>query len=266
METNESLDLRIREYMRTGRFAEAQIACIAGMPESSQQRAELLDEIDRASRERSDVSIPTAYHQWYYDSVVWQSIRWLGIQVFKSPMDLWVYQEILTEMRPNLIIEFGTHAGGSAVYFADILDDLGIDGEVITIDITMEHVADLARTRNSIRFIESSSIDPAVKATLKLAAAQRPGRIFAILDSDHSKAHVYAEMVMMRDILRAGDYLVVEDGNINGHPVLPQWGPGPYEAVEQYVAEFPDDYTFDLAREHKFGFTFAPHGFLVRNA
>lgn len=92
-----------------------------------------------------------------------------------------------------------------------------------------------------------------------------PGRIFAILDSDHTMGHVLAEMKLLRPLLSSGDYLLVEDSCVNGHPVLPGWGPGPYEAIEAYEREFPDDYTRDEAREGKFGFTFAPKGFLIRN-
>ena len=64
--------------------------------------------------------------------------------------------------------------------------------------------------------------------------------------------------------LGAGDYLVVEDSNLNGHPVVPDYGPGPFEAVEQFLAAHPGSYQPDEAREAKFGFTFAPGGFLVR--
>jgi cephalosporin hydroxylase len=63
-----------------------------------------------------------------------------------------------------------------------------------------------------------------------------------------------------------GDYVVVEDGNLNGHPVLPGWGPGPYEALSAYFEEFPDDYTRDTRRECKFGFTFATSGFLIQRS
>lgn len=73
------------------------------------------------------------------------------------------YQEIIAALQPNLIIEFGTHAGGSALYFADLLRSLAIDGEVITFDISMKSVSDLAKGRNMIRFIKDSSISPAVR-------------------------------------------------------------------------------------------------------
>jgi len=225
----------------------------------------LLAEIDHLSRQRDNVEAAENYHDWYYNTLVWKNVHWLGVQVYKSPMDLWSYQEIITELQPNLIIEFGTHEGGSALYFADLLRSLAIDGEVITVDISMKLVKDLAKSRDTIRFVEDSSISPAVEAILQEATRRRSGKIFAILDSDHAKDHVYAEMVMLREVLKSGDYLVVEDSNINGHPVLPEWGPGPFEAIEQYGKEFPDDYTLDVARERKFGFTFAPRGFLIRN-
>jgi cephalosporin hydroxylase len=95
--------------------------------------------------------------------------------------------------------------------------------------------------------------------------AEFPGKIFAILDNDHSMNHVLAEMKRLRPLLSAGDYMVVEDSHVNGHPVLPGFGPGPYEAIEAYEREFPNDYRHDVARENKFGWTFATNGFLIRN-
>jgi cephalosporin hydroxylase len=71
-------------------------------------------------------------------------------------------------------------------------------------------------------------------------------------------------MELVRPVLTRGDYLVVEDGCINGHPLLPGWGEGPFEAIEEYVKRHPEDYAADRERETRFGFTFAPNGYLVR--
>jgi len=90
--------------------------------------------------------------------------------------------------------------------------------------------------------------------------SQYPGPAFAILDSDHRKDHVLAELKLLRPVLVSGDYLIVEDSNVNGHPVYATHGPGPFEAREEYFREFPDD-KFDTAREAKFGSTFATKGF-----
>src|SRR5262249_55907692 len=111
----------------------------------------------------------------------------------------------------------------------------------------------------------SSSAAPEIAELIGRLKSEYPGKIFAILDSDHSKNHVLAEMKLLRPLLSSGDYLLVEDSTVNGHPVLPGWGPGPYEAIEEYEAEFPSDYRHDDERENKFGFTFAPNGFLIRN-
>lgn len=221
-------------------------------------------ETDETLGEGAALSVPQAYHRWYYDNGVWAQTTWLGVPVFKSPSDMWNYQEILVELRPSLVIEFGTNRGGSALFFRCVLDVAGIDAEVVTVDIGDVLHPDVA-ARPGIRFINDSSTSPAVREELVRTIAARPGPIFAILDSDHSAAHVYDEMLVLRDLLSPGDYLVVEDGNINGHPVLPDWGPGPYEAIERYEREFPGDYRADTARENKFGFTFAPRGFLIRN-
>ncbi|MDQ2991731.1 MAG: cephalosporin hydroxylase family protein, partial [Candidatus Eremiobacteraeota bacterium] len=144
-----------------------------------------------------------------------------------------------------------------------VLDLAGIDAEIVSVDID-DLVHPTVRTDPNIRFIHDSSTSPAVREALRETIARRPGRIFAIVDSDHRAEHVYGELMLLREFLKPGDYLIVEDGNINGHPVLPDWGPGPYEAVERYEREFPDDYRRDREREEKFGFTFAPRGFLVR--
>ena len=67
-----------------------------------------------------------------------------------------------------------------------------------------------------------------------------------------------------RNDIKKGDYLIVEDSNINGHPVLSEFGEGPMEAILEYLQKYPQDYQWDAERENKFGFTFAPRGFFIR--
>ena len=64
--------------------------------------------------------------------------------------------------------------------------------------------------------------------------------------------------------MRQGDYLVVEDTCVNGHPLRPDFGPGPYEALEEFQRARPGVLERDVAREQKFGFTFAPRGYLIK--
>jgi len=204
------------------------------------------------------------YHLWYYNTGVWQQTTWMGVQTYKSPMDMWNYQEILYFLKPSVIIEFGTWKGGSALFFSSVMQQIGRPYVVISVDITESRISEQTKSDPNIRLLTMSSAAPEVRQTLLALRHDYPGPAFAILDSDHSKQHVLAEMTNLRDILVAGDYLVVEDSNINGHPVAKSFGPGPYEAIQEYFRMFPHDYEHDFDRERKFGFSFAPNGFLRR--
>ena len=210
------------------------------------------------------VSAPENYHRWYYDEAVWRRTTFLGVPSAKSVCDMWNYQEILAERKPSLVVEYGTHAGGSALYFAEILALVSPRFRVLTVDIDHSLVADRVRRHPSIELLQSDTTSEAVLKRVGALRGEYPGAAFFVLDSDHRKDHVLAELTQLRSLTTAGDYVVVEDGNINGHPVLPGWGAGPYEALEEYHARFPGDYLVDCEREGKFGFTFAVNGFLVR--
>jgi cephalosporin hydroxylase len=189
----------------------------------------------------------------------------MGVDCLKWVGDMWNYQEILFQLKPSLVIEFGSYHGGSALFFANVMRQIGEPFKVLSVDIDHGPLDSAARRDSDILFLESGSTVAAVAERIQSLRSELPGKIFAILDSDHSKGHVLAEMKLLRPLLSTGDYLIVEDSTLNGHPVLPGWGPGPYEAIEAYENEFPNDYKHDFERENKFGWTFAPNGFLIRN-
>jgi cephalosporin hydroxylase len=87
-------------------------------------------------------------------------------------------------------------------------------------------------------------------------------RVLVILDSDHSRDHVLEEMRMYADLVTPDSYLIVEDTNVNGHPVFPEFGPGPMEAVDAFLAE-RSDFIIDRSRE-KLLMTFNPGGYLKK--
>src|SRR5260370_12717364 len=157
------------------------------------------------------------------------------------------------------VIGFGAFQGGSGIFFGSVLRGIGKPFRVLSVDVNPCMASD-----PDVDFLVASSIAPNVAATINKLKATFPGPIFAILDSDHTKEHVLAEMLSLRPILRRGDYLIVEDSNINGHPVLKSHGPGPYEAIHKYFQLYPNAYQRDAAREPKFDFTFAPQGFPIR--
>lgn len=207
---------------------------------------------------------PWFYHLWYYNNFIWDKTSWMGVPTLKSPSDMWNYQEILNLLKPALVIESGSCRGGSALFFASVMRQIGRPFAIVSVDIDRDAIDARALADPAIEFLTMSSTDTRVQERLIAVRQRYPGPAFAILDSDHSKQHVLAEMISLRGVLVAGDYLVVEDSNINGHPVFPAHGPGPYEAIVEYFRMFPDDYAHDRERERKFGFTFAPNGFLRR--
>ena len=203
--------------------------------------------------------VTEAFHRLYYDTAVWKDTYWLGVRTQKCPLDLWVYQEILNETRPDLILETGTAHGGSALYLASVCDLLG-RGEVVTVDISP---VEGRPQHDRITYLTGSSTADEVVGEVERLATDHE-RVLVILDSDHSRDHVLDELRIYSRLVSPGSYLVVEDSNVNGHPVLAEHGPGPMEALEEFLAE-SDEFEVDAARE-KFFLTFNPRGYLRKQA
>jgi cephalosporin hydroxylase len=210
------------------------------------------------------VNAKEMFHLWYYRSGVWETTYFMGIHCCKSVTDIWNYQEIIYQMKAALIVEFGSLYGGSTLFFSTIQKMVNPDSKVISVDINHDKIPEIVRQDPHIELISCSSTDTLVENRLKELRNIYRGPMFTILDSDHSKKHVLKEMEMLRGILIAGDYLIVEDSNVSGHPVRPDFGDGPMEAMDEYMERYPDDYERDIQRENKFGFTFAPKGFLIK--
>jgi cephalosporin hydroxylase len=205
---------------------------------------------------RLDRQAVSRAHDVFYASNAWTMARWLGAQSLKNPLDLWVYQEILFETRPELIVETGTYRGGSALYLASICDLLGA-GEVVSIDI--EPMRDDYPQHPRITYLAGrSSTDRDVVSEVRSRAAGRP--ILVVLDSDHSQAHVEAELEAYAQLVPVGCYLIVEDSNIG--QIRKDLMPGPLQAVETFMAK-TDEFAIDRERE-KFLITFNPSGYLRR--
>jgi cephalosporin hydroxylase len=209
----------------------------------------------RVSRRLDDASISRA-HDVFYESDAWTKAAWLGTQALKNPLDLWIYQEIMFETRPELVVETGTYRGGSALFLASMCDLLGA-GDVVSIDIEAEREDYPVHPR--ITYLAGrSSTDPGVVAEVRERAAGR--RVLVVLDSDHSQAHVEAELEVYAPLVPVGCYLIVEDSNIG--QIRKDLLPGPNEAVEAFLKRSTE---FEVDREReKFLITFNPNGFLRR--
>jgi cephalosporin hydroxylase len=200
-----------------------------------------------------------AYLRWYYEAAVWKRLSYRGVRTLKNPLDLWNYQEIIAEHGIEWIVETGTRHGGSALFFADLLAARGAAGLVISVDI--DHDSLQIPRHERVRLVKGDSAAPGILDAIRALLPARRAPMFVILDSDHRKAHVLRELAAYVALMQTGDYLVVEDSCVNGHPVRPDFGPGPMEAIEEYLAANPGVLVADREREEKFGCTFAPRGY-----
>jgi cephalosporin hydroxylase len=205
---------------------------------------------------RLDRAAVSRAHDVLYLSDAWTETTWLGAQALKNPLDLWVYQEIIFEQRPELIVETGTYRGGSAFYLASICDLVGA-GEVVSIDV--EPLREDYPAHPRITYLGGkSSTDPDVVAQVRGRAQGK--RVLVVLDSDHSQAHVEAELAVYAPLVQVGGYVIVEDSNIG--QIRKDLLPGPLQAIEAFLAG-TDEFEIDRARE-KFLITQNPSGYLRR--
>jgi cephalosporin hydroxylase len=143
---------------------------------------------------------------------------------------------------------------------ATICDLLG-SGRVVTVDTRKAERPSHPR----ITYLIGSSVDGAVVD--RVSAAIKPDQsVMVVLDSDHGEEHVAAELRAYAPLVSEGQYLIVEDTNVNGHPVFPEHGPGPMEAVQAFLQEpIGQDFEVDHSCE-RFFLTMNPGGFLKRTA
>jgi len=203
-----------------------------------------------------------AFHRLYYHSLGWDKNRYLGFQIKQCPFDMHVYHELVCRIRPRFIIQTGVAGGGSALFLATLLDLIGMDQSsvVIGIDVSLSTEAQ-ALSHPRIRLVEGSSTSADTIREVESYLPNTGGMVS--LDSDHSAGHVMDELRVYRKFVEIGSYLVVEDTNINGHPVFPGFGPGPLEAVESFLEE---DHRFvrDDAVWRRNLFSFHQYGWLRR--
>lgn len=210
----------------------------------------------KPSLNKDIVTIIQDFHNFFYHSNLWQQVTWLGVHVLKNPLDLWVLQEIIANIKPDVIVETGTFDGGSALFMAAILDQLK-NGRIITIDIENRLIPIHPRINYLIGFSISEYI---INQVCKMIYEGE--KVMVILDSDHRKDYVFRELELYSQIVTPGSYIVVEDSNLNGHPI-DIFLEGPFEAIEEFLNK---NKKFEIdGNKGKFGVTFNPNGYLRRN-
>ena len=171
---------------------------------------------------------------WYYSPYNWQFNTFLGYKVKQLPFDLHLYQELIFRLKPNFILQTGVADGGSIMYFASILDLMKMPSDVLVVGVDIQLSDNSKKIDNPrVRLFEGDSTDDNLVAEIRKILPSGGGMV--ILDSDHSKQHVLKEMHIYKNFVASDSYMIVEDTNVNGHPVKPFFGPGPYEAVKDFM-------------------------------
>jgi len=222
-------------------------------------------------------------HKWAYN------FSWLGRPAIQFPNDAWAMQELVWNIKPDLIIETGIAHGGSLIFSASMLalldmteaieagvtiDPKGSKRKALGIDIDIrahnKAAIEAHPMASRIQMIQGSSIAPEIIAQVKAVAANY-SRVMVCLDSNHTHEHVLAELEAYAPLTSVGSYCVVFDTVVEDMPkeMFPDrpWGPGnnPKTAVWEYLKTHPE-FEIDKSIQHKLLITVAPDGYLKRRA
>jgi cephalosporin hydroxylase len=215
------------------------------------------------------------------------NFKWLGRPIIQYPQDIIAIQELIWSLKPDLIIETGIAHGGSLILSASMLAQLDMcesitqnnifdpkksNRKVLGIDIEIRahnRVAIESHPMASrIQMLEGSSIAPEIIEQVK-QLADKYERVLVLLDSNHTKEHVLAELEAYAPLTSVESYCVVFDTIIEDMPneLFPNrpWGPGnnPKTAVWEYINTHPE-FEIDKSIQHKLLITVAPDGYLKR--
>lgn len=237
-----------------------------------------------------DVGLQRLSHTWLEAIAAHRyshNFRWMGRPIIQVPQDIVAMQELIWDIRPDLIIETGIAHGGSLIFSASMLALLDMSEAIeqntsfdpqqsrrkvigIDIDIRPHNRAAIEAhpMASRIHMIEGSSIAPDVVAAVHTLARDYH-RVLVCLDSNHTHDHVLAELEAYAPLTSVGSYCVVFDTAVEDMPkaMFPDrpWGPGnnPKTAVWAYVDNHPE-FEIDKMVQHKLQITVAPDGYLRR--
>ena len=199
-------------------------------------------------------------HQGYRYANADLQQTWRGHKLLKNPLDCWVYQEIIAATKPDVLLELGVMFGGSAVFFADVMQLID-HGEVLAVDISLDKAKGVSHPR--ITFLEGSSVAPEMVADIHRRCAGK--RVMVFCDSDHAAPHVLGELEAYQDLVGDGMYIIVEDSLADVMDWMPVPLEGPLPAIHEFLAKHPEFHT-DLRLGEKYLLTQSPYGFLRRGA
>lgn len=201
------------------------------------------------------------------------NFTWMGRPIIKFPADMVIQQELMWQLKPDLVIETGIAHGGSIVFSASMMEMMGIDGEVVGIDIDIRaHNRALIESHPMMKRIslyEGSSTSPGIVEQVKKHLDGKKC-VMVVLDSLHSHAHVYDELKLYAPMVTVGSYCILPDTFIEFFPKgyysgTRPWdvGDNPYTAMKQYLSE-TDLFEIDQSLTAKAMITETIDGYLKR--
>jgi len=175
------------------------------------------------------------------------NFSWMGRPVIQLPQDLVMVQEVIHRVRPDVIIETGVARGGSTVFYASLFEVLG-RGRLISVDIEIRphnrKALEEHPLKKRITLIERSSIAPETLQEVRRLIAPEE-KVMVILDSNHSRDHVYKELELYGPLVTPGSYIVAGDGimedlfDVPGGK--PEWtSDNPKAAIHEFLASHPE--------------------------
>jgi cephalosporin hydroxylase len=182
---------------------------------------------------------------------------YFGIATLKCPLDAWIYQEIIFETQPDVIVEIGTGRGGTTLYLAHLCTLMG-KGRVISIDVAPRDIPANVALYPRITLLAGDAGQSFQRVKELIGADER---VMVIEDSAHTYANTLDVLRLYSGLVRPGDYFIVEDSNCH-HGLETGPMPGPWEAIETFLRENPD-FAADRSRE-RFVVTWNPRGYLRR--
>ena len=200
------------------------------------------------------------------------NFSWMSRPIIQYPQDMIAMQEIIWDIKPDLIIETGIAHGGSLIYYASILELIG-HGEVLGIDIDIRQHNKTEIERHPmfkrIKMIQGSSIDPVTVEEVKKYSSGA-SKIIVCLDSNHTHEHVMEELKAYAPLVSLNSYVIVFDTIVEDLPEgyfsqKRPWGIGnnPKTAVEEFL-QTNSDFIIDQAIDNKLLVSVAPRGYLKR--
>lgn len=201
------------------------------------------------------------------------NFSWMGRPIIAYPQDMIAMQEIIWNIKPDLIIETGIAHGGSLVYYASLLELIGKDGLVLGIDIDIrKYNKELIEEHSMfkrIQMIEGDSTSESV-ANQVYQIAKSKKTVLVCLDSNHTHDHVLKELKLYANLTSVGSYCVVFDTIVEDLPndYMPggrPWNPGnnPKTAVFEFL-NTNDNFEIDKSIDNKLLISVAPDGYLKR--